>query len=99
MLAAVLALLLKKVSLAELNRSPKDHGKLLGFQRSKVRVRVLTEQAVSSPEADFLGLSQDPAEVIRYFLAVFRAQAASCHEKEAPLGYSLTEEQAVCVFF
>lgn len=98
---AVLARLLKKVSLAELNRSPKDHGRLPGFQRSKVRVRVwvLTEQAVSSPEADFVGLWQDPAEVFRYFLAVFRARAANCHGKEALPEYSLTEEQAFCVSF
>lgn len=58
MVVAVLARLLKKVSLAELSRSPKDHGRSLGSQRSKVRVRVpvLTEEAVLFPEADYVGL-------------------------------------------
>ena len=95
----VLARLLKKVLLAELNRSRKDHEKWLGFQRLKGRVRVLTEQAVSSPEAGLVGPSQNPVKVFRRFLAAFRAQTASCHGKEALPGYSLTGEQAFCVSF
>ena len=45
------------------------------------------------------GLGQDPAEVVRYLLAVSRAQEAGFRGKEARPERSMIEEQAFYVFF